>query len=74
GAPFWIGLGIGVFPLALPLPSKIHTIVGEPIDLQTVLGVPPTEPEHFEELHRLVTGKVQELLDRARSTPHGFGR
>jgi len=66
GAPFWIGLGIGVFPLALPLPSKIHTIVGEPIDLQTVLGVPPTEPEHFEELHRLVTGKVQELLDRAR--------
>lgn len=68
GAPFWIGLGLGgVFPFALPLPSKIHTLVGEPIDLRTALGAEPTEPEHFEELHTLTTGKVQELLDRARS-------
>jgi hypothetical protein len=42
-------------------------VVGEPIDLRTALGTEPTEPEHFEELHALTTGKVQELLDRARS-------
>lgn len=67
-APLWVGVGLGgVFPLALPLPSKIHAVVGEPIDLRAALGEEPKEPEHFEELHRLVTATVQGLLDQARS-------
>jgi hypothetical protein len=42
-------------------------VVGDPIDLRAALGTEPTEPEHFEELHRLTTGKVQDLLDQARA-------
>lgn len=74
-APLWIGLGLGgVFPFALPLPSKIHTVVGAPIDLRAALGAEPTEPEHFEALHKLTTGTVQALLNRARSAPQGVDR
>ena len=64
--PAWIGLGVGVFPLALPLPSRIHTVVGEPILVATAPGEEPREKEHFEELHRRTTREVQALLDAAR--------
>jgi hypothetical protein len=51
GAPFWIGIGLGgVFPFALPLPSKIHTMVAT----HRFAGGArdrADEPEHFEELH-----------------------
>jgi 1-acyl-sn-glycerol-3-phosphate acyltransferase len=64
--PPWLGIGaVGVFPLALPLPSRIHTIVGEPIDPSSALGEEPATKEHLDELHHRTTRAVQRLLDEA---------
>ncbi len=64
--PLWVGIGVGgIFPFALPLPAKIHTIVGEPIHLEEHSSHSPGSKEHLDELHDYVTGRVQALLDRA---------
>lgn len=72
--PAWIGLGaLGVFPVGLPWPSRVHMMVGEPMDPATELGEAPTTREHIEELHRRVTGRVQGLLDAARARVSSAG-
>jgi 1-acyl-sn-glycerol-3-phosphate acyltransferase len=61
GVPLWVGLGIGLWPLGLPLPARITTQVGEPIEL------PPLDPADRAALapwHQRVTRAVQSLLDR----------
>lgn len=59
--PLWVGVGsTGVWPLALPLPVKVTTVLGERISL------PPIDiddDEALQALHERVVGAVQSLLD-----------
>lgn len=65
GLALWFGLGpFGVFPFSLPFPVKMHQIIGEPIELPR--DIDPENRERLLPLHKMVTGKVQELLDQAR--------
>ena len=63
----WLGIGLGgVFPLALPFPVRIHTVIGAPIDVHSASNKTPGSPEHLDELNDLVTGRIQDLLEEAR--------
>ncbi len=64
--PLWLGVGVGgIFPFAMPLPSKIHTEIGAPMHLGELSSLSPGSKEHLDELHEKVTAKVQGLLDLA---------
>lgn len=61
--PVWFGLGVGVFPLSLPLPARITQIIGEPIPVD----VDPDDDDGLAELNRRVVEQVQSQLDHART-------
>ena len=71
GVPVWLGLGLGVWPFALPLPVKMTQVIGAPIHLDTLLdpatgrAVDGKEPEPLQRLHRKIARAVQALLDEA---------
>ncbi len=68
GMPAWLGFGmLGVWPLAVPLPVKIHQLVGPAIDLEAEGPVDPTDRDQLLALHARITGAVQGLLDSARA-------
>ena len=62
GLPAWLGLGIGVWPLALPLPVQITTYVGDPIDLQDDGPIDPDDQGAVLQAQRRVADAVQALL------------
>nr|WP_275976849.1 lysophospholipid acyltransferase family protein [Polyangium aurulentum] len=65
--PVWFGLGLGgLWPLSLPLPVKMRTMVGEPIDLRADGDVDPRDGAGVRRLHARVVAAVQGLLDAAR--------
>ena len=61
--PFFVGFGIGLWPLALPIPVKLTTVLGEPIDLQADGPVDPEDDAAVDALHDKVVAAVQALLD-----------
>ncbi|MCH9688271.1 MAG: acyltransferase family protein [Deltaproteobacteria bacterium] len=66
--PLWFGVGLtGLYPLSLPMPVKLHTIVGEPIDPHQAVDLPADHPDFLERLNAVVTGRLQGLLDQARA-------
>lgn len=75
--PMWFGLGpLGLYPASPPFPARIHQIVGAPIipvypeaEREALLG----DAEALAALHARVTGRVQALLDlaRTRALPRG---
>jgi hypothetical protein len=68
GLPAWVGIGMfGLWPFALPFPTKMHQIVGEPIDLQEDGPVDADDPDALEAMNGRVQAAVQDLLDRARA-------
>lgn len=65
--PVWLGIGIaGLWPISPPLPVKMRTVIGEPIDL-AARKIDPRDRSALLELHREVTTTVQGLVDRARA-------
>lgn len=63
----WVGVGpLGVWPISPPFPSRIHQVIGEPIDLGANGSVRVDDRAALLRLHRQITGRVQDLLDRAR--------
>lgn len=65
GLPLWFGVGFGgLWPIAPPLPVRITTHVGAPLD---VSGLDVEDPEALRAAHGRVRGAVQDLLDLARS-------
>lgn len=63
----WIGIGpLGVFPFSPPFPVRMRQIVGQPID-PVAAGARPDSSDSLLAVHRVVTGAVQALLDRARA-------
>lgn len=65
--PIWFGLGpLGIFPLTPPMPVRIHTAIGEPIDLRAATPLSPDSPEYLEDLNDVVTRRIQELIEEAR--------
>ncbi len=63
--PFWIALGAtGPFP-SLPFPVAVRQVIGERIPLDAAGPVSPDDPDSLLALHRLVTRRVQEAIDRA---------
>jgi hypothetical protein len=65
--PVWLGLGLGgIWPLSLPLPVKMRTVIGEPIDLRADGDVDPRDEAALRRLHARVVGAVQALLDGER--------
>ncbi len=65
--PLWFAVGLnGFYPFSLPLPVKLHTIVGEPIEPNEVVDLAPDHPEFLDRLNEVVTGRLQGLLDTAR--------
>ena len=64
--PVWLGVGVaGLWPLSPPLPVKMRTVLGEPIDLAAREPIDPADRGAVLALHREVVGAVQGLLDRA---------
>lgn len=65
--PVWFGLGLGgLWPLSLPLPVKMRTVIGAPIDLRADGDVDPRDEGALRRLHARVVGAVQGLLDAER--------
>lgn len=70
GMPAWLGFGlVGMWPLAVPLPAKIRTLVGPPIRLAELGPVDPSDRDALLGLHARVTTTMQALIDQARSLP-----
>jgi hypothetical protein len=63
--PLWLAFGVGVWPLALPLPVKLTQVIGAPIDPAAEGVVDERDAEGVARLHRRVKAAVQDLLDRA---------
>jgi hypothetical protein len=63
--PLWLAVGLGVWPFALPLPVKMTTVIGPPIDPRAAGVVDERDREGVARLHRQVAAAVQGLLDRA---------
>jgi 1-acyl-sn-glycerol-3-phosphate acyltransferase len=65
----WVGIGpLGPAPWSPPFPARIHQIVGPPITARDYAGLAPDDSAGILELHHEVQRRVQELLDRARTT------
>jgi len=65
--PAWIGIGpLGLWPLSPPFPVRITLHLGEPIRLDAEGPVDPRDRGRLAELHALVRGSVQSLIERAR--------
>lgn len=66
--PFWPAVGVGgLWPLALPFPARVVTVVGAPVDLKPAdLAGEPGSAEWLEAAHALVTARVQACVDEAR--------
>lgn len=62
--PFFVGLGLGLWPLAMPLPVTLTTVLGEPIDPQQDGPVDPSDRDALDRIHTRVVGAVQDLLDQ----------
>jgi len=69
--PFFVGFGLGLWPLAMPLPVRLTTVLGQPIDPHEHGPVDPDDPEALDRLHSRVVSAVQALLD---ARPGGPGR
>lgn len=73
--PLWLGVGIGVWPLALPLPVKMTQVIGAPIpfeelrDPATGRPVDGSDQPALLRLHRRIARAVQALLDAANRAP-----
>jgi 1-acyl-sn-glycerol-3-phosphate acyltransferase len=66
GLPVWLGVGVaGLWPLSPPLPVKIVTHIGEPIDLSGERDAALADRGALLALHRRVAAAVQSLLDHA---------
>ena len=64
GMALWFGFGpFGPAMLTPTFPVKIRQLIGEPIDLEADGKVDPDDRDRLLELHEMVTGKVQALLD-----------
>lgn len=67
GWGLWTGIGpLGLFPFSPGFPVKMHQIIGAPIR-PWEHGARLDDRASWERAHTLVTGAVQELLDRARA-------
>jgi len=65
--PCWVATGAtGLFPLSLPYPVRLRQRIGARIHLDADGPVDPHDGERLLGLHRLVTSRVQALLDRPR--------
>ncbi|MFO0604496.1 MAG: hypothetical protein U0324_15045 [Polyangiales bacterium] len=73
--PVWLGVGVGVWPLALPLPVAMTTVIGAPIpfealrDPATGRPVDGSDPAPLLRLHRRIARGIQRLLDEANAEP-----
>jgi hypothetical protein len=63
--PLWLAVGLGLWPLAFPLPVKMTQLIGAPIDPRSEGVVDERDGEGVTHLHHLVAAAVQGLLDRA---------
>jgi hypothetical protein len=63
--PLWLAVGLGVWPLAAPLPVKMTQLIGAPIDPAAEGVVDEHDRDGVAHLHRRVAAAVQDLLDRA---------
>lgn len=66
----WLGLGpLGPYPFSPPFPVRLHQIIGPPIDDHLELSAEQAdgEREKLKPYHDLVVGRVQDLLDLART-------
>jgi len=62
--PLWGGIGIGgLWPLALPWPTKIRQRIGEPIDLAPLRAQSNNEADFLERANQRVTQAMQQMLD-----------
>ena len=57
-----LGVGLGVWPFALPFPVRITTIIGDPIDLEDAGPIDPNDRPALLAAQRRVAGAVQALL------------
>jgi 1-acyl-sn-glycerol-3-phosphate acyltransferase len=63
GLPVWFGVGVaGLWPLSPPLPVRITTHIGRPIQID----VDPDDPDAMMAAHERIKGAVQDVLDEAR--------
>jgi len=63
----WLGLGpLGFYPYSPGFPVQLFQIVGEPIDPRAHGVTSVRDREGLTKIHRMVTSKVQELIDTAR--------
>lgn len=68
--PLWLGVGVGVWPLALPLPVKISQVIGAPIAFEALRDPATDRPVDGQDraallrLHRRIGRTVQALLDQ----------
>ena len=68
GMPAWLGVGLGIWPLAAPLPVRMATVLGPPIPLTDPATGGPVDPEDrpaLQRLHRKVARTVQTMLNDA---------
>ncbi|HEY4001180.1 MAG TPA: lysophospholipid acyltransferase family protein [Candidatus Xenobia bacterium] len=63
--PLWFGIGIGVWPLALPFPVKVKQVIGPPVDPAAEGAHHVDDQEALVRVHRKVVGVVQGLLDKS---------
>jgi hypothetical protein len=63
GFPAWLGIGMGgLWPMAMPFPSKVRQIIGEPIWFDGL------DENDLEDAHASVVDLVQSLIRRARAS------
>lgn len=62
--PFFVGFGVGLWPLAMPLPVRLTTVLGEPIDLLSEGPVDVEDRAQLDRLHTRVVDAVQAILDQ----------
>ncbi len=64
--PFWVAPGLGgFFPLALPFPVRLSQVIGPRIPLDAAGRVAADDAAALLALHRVVTGELQSVIDRA---------
>lgn len=68
GLPAWLGLGLGgLWPMALPLPVRITTYIGDPIELEDQGAIDVADKAALLHAQRRVASAVQALLTTASS-------